>query len=166
MRGVTGDDQKLLAELKDAQEASQERPPLFVPWKSSPSWHVRSTGEPPLVQAPIDMGSAPTKALDDAVYAATEMLKGRGQDRRKLVLIVSDGINGPEFNKLKYEEVMSELLAANASVFSVAVGGTSYQKRFARLRDYADAFGQGYLLREDGRGDGKAVFTDYGAGAA
>lgn len=36
---------------------------------------------------------------------------------------------------------MGELLAANVSVFSVAVGQTSFHKRFARLRDYADKSG-------------------------
>ena len=91
----TGNDQALLAELKGAQEASRERPPVFVPWKSSPSDHgspsdyARSTGEPRLA-APTDLGSAPTKALDDAVYDAGELLKGRGRARRKVVLIVSD----------------------------------------------------------------------------
>jgi VWFA-related protein len=139
-KGFTGNVDRLLAELTKAQEASKERPPVFVPWKSSPSWHVRSTGEPPLA-APTNLGSASTKALDDAVYAAAEMLKERGRERRKIVLIVSDGINGAEFNKHNYEETLSELLTANVSVFSVAVGGTWFHKAFARLHDYSKETG-------------------------
>src|SRR5208282_2444974 len=34
-----------------------------------------------------------TKDLDDAVYAAGEMLKGRGRDRRKIIFLISDGNN-------------------------------------------------------------------------
>jgi Ca-activated chloride channel homolog len=138
--GFTGNADRLLAELKEAQAASKERPAVFVPWKSSPSWHVRSTGEPPLA-APTNLGSAPTKALDDAVYAAVEMLKERGRERRKIVLIVSDGINGAEFNKHNYEETVSQLLTANVSVFSVAVGGTTFHKKFARLHNYSTETG-------------------------
>lgn len=138
--GFTADGDRLLAELKEAQEASKERPPVFVPWKSSPSWHTRAPGEPPIAAA-TNPGSRPTKALDDAVFAAVELLKDRGRERRKIVLIVSDGINGGEFNQHKYEETLSELLARNVSVFSVAVGATSFHKKFARLRDYSDASG-------------------------
>lgn len=137
----TTDEGRLLAELKDAQEASKERPPVFVPWQGSPSDHPRGVGEPPMMQAPISMGSRPTKALDDAVYAAAEFLNARGRERRKLILIVSDGINGPEFNEHSYDDTVGKLLSANVSVFSVAVGGVSFKKRFARLRDYARGSG-------------------------
>ena len=103
-----------------------------------------------MIEAPVNLGSRPTKALDDAVYAAAEFLKARGRERRKIVLLVSDGINGPEFNKHKYEEVVGELLAGNVSVFSVGVGGTSYHERFARLRDYAsESGGDVYYAREE-----------------
>jgi VWFA-related protein len=147
--GFTSDGDRLLAELKGAQEASKERPPVFVPWGSSPSWHVPSTGEPPIA-APTNAGSRPTKALDDAVYAAAELLKVRGRERRKIVLIVSDGINGPEFNKHHYEQTVGELLAGNVSVFGVAVGGTSYRKKFRRLRDYAsESGGDVYYARDE-----------------
>jgi len=148
--GFAQNDGRLLAELQGAQEASKERPPVFVPWKSSPSDHPRGIGEPPMIEAPINLGSRPTKALDDAVYAAAEFLRARGRERRKIVLIVSDGINGPAFNKHKYEEVVGELLAGNVSVFSVAVGGTSYHKKFVRLKDYAsESGGNIYYAREE-----------------
>jgi Ca-activated chloride channel family protein len=144
----TGNDERLLAELKQAEEASKERPPVLVPWQGSPSDHPLGIGEP-AIAAPTSLGSRPTKALDDALYAAAELLRGRGRERRKIVLIVSDGINGPEFNKHTYEETVSELLAGNVSVFSVAVGGTTFRKRFRRFRDYAsESGGDTYYARD------------------
>ena len=46
--------------------------------------------------APTPLGAKlppQSKCLDDAVYAAAEMLKGRGRDRRKTVFLISDGNN-------------------------------------------------------------------------
>jgi VWFA-related protein len=59
-------------------------------------------------------------ALDDAIYAAGQMLKGRGRDRRKLIFLISDGGNS-HHNQHTYEETLRSLLEADVSVYSISV---------------------------------------------
>lgn len=136
----TGNSDPLFDALLKAQEASKPGHPMLVPFAAGPSWHGLTPGEPTQA-APTYLGSRPTKALDDAVYSAAELLKDRGRNRRKIILVVSDGINGLEFNHHKYEETIAALLAENVSVYSLAVGGTSFHKKFSRLLNYANDSG-------------------------
>jgi Ca-activated chloride channel family protein len=133
----TSDEDRLLAELKAAREKSGPSTSGPVPFVTSPSSHPRGVGEPPLA-APTNPGSRPTKALDDAVYAAAQLLHDRDRGRRKIVLVISDGVNGREFNQHTYEEALSAVMDANVSVYGVAVGSTSFRRRFARLLSYAN----------------------------
>jgi len=57
-----------------------------------------------------NLGSRPTKALDDAVYSAAQLLHDRDRGRRKIMLVISDGINGREFNSHSYQETLTALL--------------------------------------------------------
>jgi VWFA-related protein len=132
----TSDGDRLLANLKNAQKASEPSKAGPVPFVTPPSTHPLTPGEPPIA-APVNLGSAPTKALDDAVFAAAQLLRDRGRNRRKAVLLVSDGINGRAFNHHSYEQTLNELLSDNVSVYGVAVGRNAFHKKFARMRDYA-----------------------------
>lgn len=59
-------------------------------------------------------------ALDDAIFAAGQMLKSRGRDRRKIIFLVSDGSNS-RHNQHTYEETLRSLLVADISVYSISV---------------------------------------------
>jgi len=59
-------------------------------------------------------------ALDDAIYAAGQMLKGRGRDRRKIIFLVSDGSNS-HHNQHTFDETLRLLLESDISVYSVSV---------------------------------------------
>lgn len=132
----TNDGDRLLVDLKDAQKASGPSKAGPVPFVTPPSTHTPTNGEASRV-APVNMGAAPTKALHDAIFGATELLHDRGRNRRKVILLVSDGINGSAFNRHTYEETIGALLSENISVFSVAVGRNSFHRKFAVMRDYA-----------------------------
>ena len=101
---------------------------------------VLTNGEPPIA-APTNLGSAPTKALDDAVYASSHLLRTRDRYRRKVILLISDGMNGPKFNHHTHEETVSALLLDNISVYAVAVGSNSFHSKFALMRSYANDSG-------------------------
>lgn len=59
-------------------------------------------------------------ALDDAIFAAGQTLKGRGRDRRKIIFLVSDGTNS-RHNSHTYEETLRSLLIGDISVYSISV---------------------------------------------
>jgi Ca-activated chloride channel homolog len=137
--GFTGDLNKLWADLKDAQDHSGPSTAGPVPFVTPPSTHRLGVGEPPQA-APTNPGSRPTKALDDAVHAAAEMLHDRGASRRKIILLISDGLNGPQFNRHAYPDTLEALLHDNISVYSLAVGH-SPKRKFSRLVNYSSDSG-------------------------
>jgi Ca-activated chloride channel family protein len=137
--GFTRDLNKLWAELKDAQEHSGPSTSGPVPFVTPPSTHPLGVGEPPQA-APTNLGSRPTKALDDAVHSAAESLHDRGVSRRKIILLISDGLNGPQFNRHTYPDTLEALLHDNISVYSLAVGH-SRKRRFSRLVNYSNDSG-------------------------
>ena len=132
----SSDGDRLLAELKDAQKASEASTAGPVPFVTPPSTHTLTNGDPGRI-APTHLGSAPTKALVDAVFQAAQLLRGRGQNRRKVILLVSDGINGPSFNHHTYEDSLNALLTDNISVYGVAVGRNSFRSQFTLMSNYA-----------------------------
>lgn len=138
-KGFTGDLNKLWAELKDAQDHSGPSTAGPVPFVTSPSSHPLGVGEPPQA-APTNLGSRATKALDDAVHSAAELLHDRGASRRKIILLISDGLNGPQFNRSTYPDTLKALLHDNISVYSLAVGH-SLKRKFSRLVNYANDSG-------------------------
>lgn len=80
------------------------------------------------------------KDLDDAIYAAGEMLKGRGRDRRKIIFLISDG-NNARNNKHSFNETLQLLLTADVSVYSISVGHALFQHETSRLEHYASGTG-------------------------
>jgi VWFA-related protein len=137
--GFTGDLNRLWADLKDVQDHSGPSTSGPVPFVTPPSSHPLGVGEPPQA-APTNLGSRPTKALDDAVHSAAGLLHDRGASRRKIILLISDGLNGPEFNRHTYPDTLEALLHDNISVYSLAVGN-SPKRRFSRLVNYANDSG-------------------------
>src|SRR5216684_318698 len=137
--GFSGDLNKLWADLKDAQDHSGPSTSGPVPFVTPPSSHPLGIGEPPQA-APTNLGSRPTKALDDAVHSAAALLHDRGASRRKIILLISDGLNGPQFNRNTYPDTLKTLLHDNISVYSLAVGH-SLKRKFSRLVNYANDSG-------------------------
>jgi VWFA-related protein len=87
------------------------------------------------------IGGQNTKALDDAVFAAGKLLEERPRERRKIILLISDGRNGAKFNTNTYANTVKELLRGNVSVYSVAVGSAYFDRKFSRLVEYSKATG-------------------------
>jgi VWFA-related protein len=81
-----------------------------------------------------------TKDMDDAVYAAGEMLKGRGRDRRKIIFLISDG-NNSHSNSHTLDQTLQLLLNSDVSVYSISVGHAFLQKESTRLEKYAATTG-------------------------
>jgi Ca-activated chloride channel homolog len=131
--GFTSNIDNLMAELKSTQ-AKIKPTPTYVP---EPVVCGNSTTGSPCIPAPTYLGSRPSKALDDAVYSAANLLESAGSDRRKIILVISDGVNEPKLNKHDFESVREKLLFDNVSVFSLAVGSNTAKRKYSRLENYS-----------------------------
>lgn len=70
----------------------------------------------------------PRKRIDDALYTAAQRLKSRPLDRRRVIVIVSDGINGSD-NDFSYSEALKALTASGVTVYAVSFGSGWALKR-------------------------------------
>lgn len=76
-------------------------------------------------------------ALDDAIYAAGQMLKTRGRDRRKIIFLISDGSNS-KHNQHTFDETLHALLVADVSVYSISVTRSLPTGRFLLQQGIAE----------------------------
>jgi Ca-activated chloride channel family protein len=128
----------LIDELKAAQAVVAPSPP-YIP--DPLVTDAASTSGPPPLAAPTYAGARTTKAMDDALFSAAELLQGRGSDRRRIILIVSDGRNESKLNHHTHDKVVELLLRDNISIYSLAIGADGTKRRFSMLADYATATG-------------------------
>jgi VWFA-related protein len=137
-KGFTKDQDKLLTELRRTEIASRPSPaPPGGPFNGPTINNIPAPGAPPEPAGLQAIKGQSTVALDDAVYAAAELLKDRPRDRRKVILLISDGQNGAKFNTHKYDETLAALLRYNISVYTVATGSSYFNRKFTRLVSYS-----------------------------
>src|SRR6185503_20120134 len=97
----------------------------------------------------------PTKALHDAVYQAAEDLATRDIDRRRILILISDGQNHNSLHS--YDTSLERLLTNNVQVFSVGVDTTVFQRMRSPLGSYAkDTGGDSWF--PDSQGDLEACY--------
>jgi VWFA-related protein len=77
--------------------------------------------------------------LNDALYAAASDLEKRERDRRKIVLIVSDGLSHGSTHT--FEETLNSLLDSGVEVYAVTLDQTVLTRKFTTLSDYAKSTG-------------------------
>ena len=131
---------KFMAALKSAQSAAQPSPP-YIPQPLLTD-RVSTTG-PPSVSAPTYSGSRPSKALEDALYSSAQLLQQRPSDRRRIILILTDGLDEPKLNHHSHEAVRDFLLQNNISVYALASGSAKSKRKFFNLTDYSSKTGGG-----------------------
>ncbi len=125
---------------------------------------VPATGEtpPPEVPTPPNPNGArlylPQRfhsvvALNDAIFAASQMLRGRGRDRRKIIFLISDETDSGN-NAHGFDETLRSLLVSDVSLYSISVsytvpvGKKLIQKGALSLQKYAaDTGGDTYYAR-------------------
>ena len=141
-RGFISDQDKLVTELKRTRLDEQTSAgPAGVPLNEGPSINGHSAiGDAPSTAATTTiLKGQPTKALDDAVYAAAQLLKERDPERkrRKIIMLISDGVNAPKFNTNNYDTTIKELLRYDIGVYGIGVGSAYFDRKFERLAKYA-----------------------------
>ena len=118
------DNDKLFTELKRAEIGSHSSFVYPDPTTAGPA----AAGSPPAPPNIADQVKGPPKYnkttdLDDALFAAGQMLQDRGRDRRKIVFLISDGSNSRN-NKHTYAETQRELLGSDIAVYAILVNRT------------------------------------------
>ena len=151
--GFTRDQDELLTQLQRTSKQVQGQlsggAPSSGAITSGPSINGHSAigDQPNTIPATIQLGSQPTKALDDAVFGAAQLLHDRSRVRRRVILLISDGANGgKKTNTMTYDSVVRTLNQDNIAVYSVAVASAFLERKFSRLVDYAhDSGGDVYF---------------------
>jgi len=149
--GFTTDQDKLLVELKRSPlDTSTDAPSQGGPFIGTPKINGQqsTTGGPAVAGSTSILKGQVTKALDDAVYNAADLLKDRGtnRDRRRIIFLISDGRNGTKYNTNSFDTTVKQLLRYGVSVYSIAVGSAYFDRKFSRLVDYAHATGGGVFF--------------------
>jgi Ca-activated chloride channel family protein len=146
-KGFSTDQDKLLTELKRTRlDMESSAPPSGGPFEGPAINNQPAPGAPNVPASMRVIKGQITKTLDDAVYNAALLLKDRGRDRRKIILLISDGQNGAKFNTYSYKNTIEVLLRYGVSVYSIAAGNAYFDRKFSRLVDYAhDSGGDVYF---------------------
>jgi VWFA-related protein len=134
-KGFTNDPDKLAKELKRTNLDSE--PSVGTPGGpfDGPSINNHSaTDNSSIDKSTIMLKGQPTKALDDAIYNAAALLHDRPRSRRRVIVLISDGVNGgKKFNTFTYDQVIKTLLHDNISVYSVAVPSAFLERRVSPI---------------------------------
>lgn len=141
-KGFISDQDKLLTELKRTRlDNGPSAGPAGVPLNEGPSinGHSATSDAPNIAATTAIIKGQPTKAFDDAVYAAAQLLKDRDPERRrrKIIMLISDGVNAPKFNTNNYDTTIKELLRYDIAVYGIGVGSAYFDRKFERLAKYA-----------------------------
>jgi len=99
-----------------------------------------TTAQQTLPRVSGDWGTPVTKNLDDAVYYCADMLRSRPRERRKMVILVSDGRNSHN-NVAKRGQVLRALLSADISVYGLGVSEAVLDRKRSSVGRYSDATG-------------------------
>jgi VWFA-related protein len=103
-----------------------------------------ATAPPPTVGAPGTpglpanpsvqlFGGNGIKSINDAVYAAAQLLRTRAPERRRIIFLVSDGVES-RGNKYSVEDTVRMAQRAEATVYSIGVGVSIADKLHTILR--------------------------------
>ena len=136
---LTTDNDALIAALKHMdlrQSFSQGSNPITP----GPSFSGRpAAGAPSAAEVPNRLGMS-TKHINDAVYGAAQMLRMRDPQRRRMIILVSDGTNAKN-NSHTYEDSLRLLLSSNISVYAIGVDQAVILRGTTILSRYAHATG-------------------------
>jgi VWFA-related protein len=133
--------EKLLTQLGRIQISTSPR--------STPDYSATTPGIPRVNGPPIPQQAPPakvtilgngTKSVNDALFAAAELLRTRDKDRRKIIFLVSDGVDS-KGNKYSFDETVRMLLSAEAAVYSIGIGTPYIDQPFSVLARFAHSTG-------------------------
>jgi VWFA-related protein len=134
-----GSDQTQLHDILKRTDLAHHFPGSASPTMTLPPQPTTTPQEVGVPQTSKILGRE-SKDLDDAVLYCAEMLHDRPRERRKLLLIVSDGRNSHN-NLATYQQVLHSLLSSDVSVYGIGVSQAVLDRKRAAIARYVDATG-------------------------
>lgn len=134
----TQDNDHLMADLKRLVSGDESFPD---PESTAP--HPTAGGQPiPGAATGPQQATADktTKHVDDAIHAAAEALRGRDRERRKVIILVSDGVDA-KTNTYNYDQTLAFLLSSDVSVYAIGTDAALLRRGASPLSRYARATG-------------------------
>src|ERR1700736_707710 len=134
-KGFTSDQDKLVKELKRTNlDTEADVSPPGAPFGGATINNHSAVDDSAIDKGARAIRGQPTKALDDAVFAAAQLLHDRPRSRRRVIVLISDGVNGgKKFNKVSYDDVIKALLHENISVYSIAVPTAYFERKISPI---------------------------------
>ncbi len=136
----TADNDKLMTQLKRLDLDQRFPGQGSGPMTSGPRINGGAASPGTSSGAQIRLGGRETKNIDDAVYAAGQLLRGRERGRRKIIYLISDGHNSRN-NTYSSDDTIKLLLSADISVYAIGVGDAVLNRGTGVLSRYAHATG-------------------------
>lgn len=134
-----GSDQNQLYGALKNTDLAHHYPLAASPTMTMPPQPTTSSQEIGVPQSSKVLGRE-SKDLDDAVLHCADMLHQRPRERRKLLLIVSDGRNSHN-NIASYGQALRALLSSDVSVYGIGVSQAVLDRKRAAIARYVDATG-------------------------
>jgi VWFA-related protein len=136
------DPDELLTQLDRLQVSGTETVKGDDSLSSPPMPKTNSSQAPdiPASQGSIIFGGNGSKSINDAVYAAARILRGRPTDRRKIIFLISDGEES-RGNTFKFDDTVKMLQSADVTVYSIGVGASVIDRLHNIIGRLADATG-------------------------
>jgi len=145
----TSDRSAILKAFREIPEIAEGRPAQGEPGQPA-EWlgaivgrvTIGSNGAPKPVPTGADLPKRPptSRLLHDAIFEAADQLRTRSENRRKIILLVSDGqVRGS--NKHSLEKNTDFLLQNGIQVYSVSVDFALLEGSLSALNSYARATG-------------------------
>lgn len=134
----SGENDRLMAALKRLVSGDDS-----LPDPDSTAPHP-GAGDQPIPGAPTTAPQAAadknTTHLDDAIHAAAEVLRARPRERRKVIILVSDGLDARN-NTYSYDQTLAALLSSDVSVYAIGTDASLLRRGASPLSRYARATG-------------------------
>jgi hypothetical protein len=80
---------------------------------------------------------------EDALYSSAQLLQQRPSHRRRIILILTDGLDEPKRNHHSHQAVRDFLLQNNIYVYALASGSAKAKRKFFNLTDHSWKTGGG-----------------------
>jgi len=138
--GFTSEKDKIRAGLNQVElgvEYSRAGEPISSPVPRINRWPV---GGAPAGAAAGGPAGQPSKNIDDAVQAAARQLAVREPWRRKVILLVTDGLNSSR-NRISTAELLTELRRWGVAVYSIGLDDAKLSRGSSVLARYGPAGG-------------------------